>query len=256
MIATSNITLDVLKPNIIPMVYAKAGDSRSRFLTVTVTEGGVQTAIPQSSTVYLDAKRPDCEREAFLGEVNEDGTISFMLPDWLLLVSGLAKCSVSVIDGNVILTTLSFQLTIEPYEATIGGLSVYVAKTSLSAGTYYLMINNTPYSFTTTQTIPAGGSVVFTADLQYASTEYEGTVIESGLVISNTASGTLLQNGDSSLYDILVNLINQKSTVTVNQATGTDLPYAETLTVDGVEYVIGGASAEYATAEDIEQLWS
>ncbi len=263
MIGTNNISLDVLKPNVIPMVYAKAGDSESRFITVTIKENGKKKSVSKSAIVYLDCRRPDGQQMSFLGIVNDDGTITVILPDWLLLVSGLAKCSISIVNGGIVLTTLSFQLTIEPYESVVNGIVVYTAYSALEAGTYYIVINYTPYQFTLTQPVPAGGTIRFNGQLTTAST-YEDeeilNLIESGISVSNEATGTFLSSSAPDLIAslreqiaILHSQLNGKSSVYANVEEG-DFPSLKTITINDISYSI--PTAEFATERDIRNLWN
>ena len=107
------IVLDVSKPKALKAIVAKQNDVNSRFLKATLTNSGQVIPISSSSTIALNVERPDGEVKAFVGTLNEDGTVTVPLTKWTLEQDGVARCEISVIDTNSKLTTLNFAISIE-----------------------------------------------------------------------------------------------------------------------------------------------
>ena len=109
------IRVDVSQPNVFQAIVAKQNDCNSRFLKVTLTDCGVKINIESTAKVTINANRPDGESQSFIGEANNDGTVTVPLAQWMLLVVGLLKCDVSVIDttDGERLTTTTFYVDVQ-----------------------------------------------------------------------------------------------------------------------------------------------
>lgn len=189
---TNPITLDVARSNSYICLLAKQFDENSRFLIATLTNNGKPMIIPAGATVTLRATRPDGEPVAVPGIINNDGTTTVEIDDYILEVVGSASLSIEVAIGDEILTSASFNLTIQRADGN-GWLRVYVAAASLAAGNYYITIGDTPYAFTTTQAIPAGGSVYFASEGGTAQTrDASGNVLDASLPVTIASTGTEL----------------------------------------------------------------
>lgn len=191
---TTNIIADVLRPNVLPMIWAKAGDSNSRHLNITVAANGIAQAIPPAANVRFNARRFDGQSKSFNGSVSE-GIASITLPDWLLEIDGLADCSVTIEVDDAVLTTLDFQIYVQAAQANSLEKTIYYVTGDLVPGTYYLFIGNLPYSFTLTEIAPAGGVIAFdptnTSATVYQN-ESRTSIVESGIVVTQQATGTFL----------------------------------------------------------------
>ena len=109
------IRVDVSQPNVFQAIVAKQNDCNSRFLKVTLTDCGVKINIESTAKVTINANRPDGESQSFVGQANNDGTVTVPLAQWMLLVVGLLKCDVSVIDttDGERLTTTTFYVDVQ-----------------------------------------------------------------------------------------------------------------------------------------------
>ena len=116
------ITVDVAKANVFQAIVAKQFDSNSRFLKATITNNGEPLTIPSSASVTINALREDGNAEAFLGSVNDDGTITVPLSNWMLQLDGIVKCDISIVTADSKLTTTMFSLAVE--EAAYGGSDI------------------------------------------------------------------------------------------------------------------------------------
>jgi len=116
------ITVDVAKANVFQAIVAKQFDSNSRFLKATITNDGEPLTIPSSASVTINALREDGNAEAFLGSVNDDGTITVPLSNWMLQHDGIVKCDISIVTADSKLTTTMFSLAVE--EAAYGGSDI------------------------------------------------------------------------------------------------------------------------------------
>ena len=114
------ISVDVAKENNFQAIIAKQYDSQSRFLRVTLTNEGKPLTIETSSVVTINALREDGKAEAFFGSVNEDGTVTVPLSNWMLELDGLVRCDITVVDiESRKLTSTMFSLSVE--ESAYGG---------------------------------------------------------------------------------------------------------------------------------------
>lgn len=108
------ISVDVAKANVFQAIVAKQNDDNSRFLKVTLTNEGAKLEIVKTSTVTINALREDGAAKAFLGTVNEDGTVTVPLVNWILELDGNVKCDITVVDAESRkLTSTMFTLAVE-----------------------------------------------------------------------------------------------------------------------------------------------
>ena len=188
---TNPITLDVARSNSYVCLVGKQFDSNSRFLEITLTNNGQPLPIPAGASAVLRATRADGTGALVSGTVNS-GRATVEIDDYILEVNGAVTLSLEISKDGETLTTPSCNLTVQKADAS-GWIRVYVADSSKAAGNYYITIGGVSYSFTTSQAIPAGGSVYFSANNATAETrDATGTVIETGLVLTQGATGTEL----------------------------------------------------------------
>lgn len=114
MVITREISVDVAKRNVFSAIVAKQLDNNSRFLKVTITNLGEKLSVAATSTVVINALREDGLSKAFLGEANDDGTVTVPLTLWMLELDGEVKCDISVVGTeDRKLTTMTFILAVE-----------------------------------------------------------------------------------------------------------------------------------------------
>lgn len=188
---TNPITLDVARSNSYICLLAKQFDSNSRYLEITLADNGQPLTIPADASVVLRATRADGTGAVVSGTV-ADGKAAVEIDDYILEVNGAVTLSLEISKDGETLTTPSCNLTIQKADAN-GWIRVYIADSSKAAGNYYITIGGVSYSFTTSQAIPAGGSVYFSSNNATAETrDATGTVIETGLVLTEGTTGTQL----------------------------------------------------------------
>ena len=124
---TKAITINIDKKNLIPDVVAKNGDIASRFLKVTIMQNGTQVTIEPNSEILLNVIRSDGKQDAFVGTLNNDGTVTVPLTQWVLGCSGKTRASISIIKDDMRLTTTSFILDVQAceYDGTPSGTPEY-----------------------------------------------------------------------------------------------------------------------------------
>lgn len=114
-IITKELTLDVARENLFQPIVAKQYDVSSRFLKVRLANEGSPLAVDKSASVIINAERADMERKSFAGEVNDDGTVTVPIANWMLELDDYVRCDVSVIDPTTQskLTSTSFSVQVE-----------------------------------------------------------------------------------------------------------------------------------------------
>ena len=230
---TNPITLDVARSNSYICLLGKQFDSNSRYLQVTLTNNGQPLPIPSGAGVVLRATRADGAGSMTAGTVNGDGTALVEIDETVLEVAGAASLSIEVTSGGQVLTSASCNLTVQKADAS-GWVKVYVAAASVSAGTYHISLAGQSYSFTTTQTIPAGGAIYFNSDGGTAQTrDASGNVLDASLTLTAGTSGTELTS-DVPTMSFLAALAQQ-----VGQLADTDNAVA-----GSAEALLGGGTAE------------
>ena len=111
---TREISIDVAKLNRFAAIVAKQYDKQSRFLKVTLLNNEEPISVDRNATVLINARREDNVGKSFVGEVNDDGTVTVPLTYWMLELDGTVKCDISIIVGeDITLTTTLFELAVE-----------------------------------------------------------------------------------------------------------------------------------------------
>lgn len=118
------VALEVYKPNTFKIIVAKQGDSKSRFLKVTIVDDNKKIDIPSNAEVIINALRSDGESKSFAGTTNTDGTVTVPLSAWMLELCGVVVSDVSVIDKDGRkLTTSAFNIEVEQASCDNGEIS-------------------------------------------------------------------------------------------------------------------------------------
>lgn len=110
--AIINLTLDTTGKNT-ARVWAKQYDSNTRYIKVTVVNGDEVISVPTTATVTINARRDyDDAQNAFVGEVNSDGTLLLPIAYWMVYYEGTVNCDISIYDDGR-LSSLSFKLKVQ-----------------------------------------------------------------------------------------------------------------------------------------------
>ncbi len=109
------IMIDCIKPNRFRTTIAKQGDMNSRFLLATIANDGVPISIESDATVIINGIRPDGETKSFGGTVNDDGTVTVPIPNWMLKIEGHLDCEIVIINPTTQerLSTTKFTVEVE-----------------------------------------------------------------------------------------------------------------------------------------------
>lgn len=111
---TQNLTLDLTKRAAFQYVNAKQGDNGSRFVKITLTDGGVNYRPPAGSAATFRAQKPDGTMVLNQAVVNDDGTVTVELTQQTLAVSGDVAADVCLTDnGGAQLSSVSFIIHVE-----------------------------------------------------------------------------------------------------------------------------------------------
>lgn len=108
------IDLDVAGRNLYKYVYAKQGDSGSRFVKATILADGKVMEIGSGMTAKFRAKKPDGKAILNPAVVNDDGTVTVELTKQTLAADGVvdADIVISSASGEEI-STVSFKIEVE-----------------------------------------------------------------------------------------------------------------------------------------------
>lgn len=193
-IASFRLSADVGRDNYKKTLIMKQGDRASRRLIVQLYEDGNPIALEPTAVVRMNVRRPDGEIAPSVGSVRADGMIEAIFSDEALAVAGMISVSISVFgEGNALLTSTTIVMMVQPSEGE-AELTVYRAAEELEAGAYYVVVAGIPFGFTTAETLPENGTIVFSSDFGTAKTlDATGTEIEDGITVTRgSSSGTQL----------------------------------------------------------------
>lgn len=129
------LTLDVARKNSIQAIIGKQYDYNSRFLKVHLTNEGVPLIVPTGTVVTINAARADEKKNSFLGEVNEDGSVTVPITQWMLALDDIVTCDISIVDNaGRKLSTTNFVIEVEPSNYSEGDLADVTASIGESTG--------------------------------------------------------------------------------------------------------------------------
>lgn len=74
-------------------------DYNSKYLKIYITDQGRRIWVKQDCATVLNVKNSENVAKMYSGSVNTDGTISVLIPVWVLQTTGLYTCNVSI-EGN------------------------------------------------------------------------------------------------------------------------------------------------------------
>lgn len=108
------LSLDVAGKDLYRYVYAKQGDTASRFVKVTMLANGVKITPESGTTAKIRALKPDGTGVYNAATINNDGTITAELTAQMLAVKGDVRADIMLVgDNNEILSTVTFYIQVE-----------------------------------------------------------------------------------------------------------------------------------------------
>lgn len=111
---TQSLSLDVAGRNKYKYLYAKQGDTGSRFVKVTMLANGVQITPESGATAKIRALKPDGTGVYNPATINKDGTVTAELTSQMLAVKGDVKTDIMLVGkSNEILSTVTFYVQVE-----------------------------------------------------------------------------------------------------------------------------------------------
>lgn len=112
-----DITVDVARKNLFQAIVAKQNDCNSRFLKVTLVNEGTKIDIPATATAVINAERANGTSHAYMGTINDDGTVTVPLTTWMLALDDFVRCSISIFSADEQkLSSTSFSIEVESAE--------------------------------------------------------------------------------------------------------------------------------------------
>ena len=111
---TQHLTIDVFKQEQFQYIHAKQYDHCARQLVITPTANGEPLTIPETATAVFRCLKHDGTSVMDPATVDATaGTITFELTDQALACEGMARADVSLIDGENIISTLTFFILVD-----------------------------------------------------------------------------------------------------------------------------------------------
>ena len=142
----NELTLDVARENRIQAVLGKQYDYKSRYLKVQIANNGEPIFVTAGTVVTINATRADKQNNSFLGVVNDDGTVTVPITQWMLALDDYVKCDISMTDpqGRK-LTTANFTVEVEHSNYTGGNLAEVTASIGSSTGITAATVDGTTF---------------------------------------------------------------------------------------------------------------
>ena len=142
----NELTLDVARENRIQAVLGKQYDYKSRYLKVRIANNGEPIFVTAGTVVTINATRADKQNNSFLGVVNDDGTVTVPITQWMLALDDYVKCDISMTDpqGRK-LTTANFTVEVEHSNYTGGNLAEVTTSIGSSTGITAANVDGTTF---------------------------------------------------------------------------------------------------------------
>lgn len=142
----NELTLDVARGNRIQAVLGKQYDYKSRYLKVQIANNGEPIFVTAGTVVTINAMRADKQTNSFLGVVNDDGTVTVPITQWMLALDDYVKCDISMTDpqGRK-LTTANFTVEVEHSNYTGGNLAEVTTSIGSSTGITAATVDGTTF---------------------------------------------------------------------------------------------------------------
>lgn len=119
MTSTQSITVDLSNPYIspAPVIYAKQGDSKTRAVSVTITDNGKIISVDANTPyrVYFGGIKGNSG--CYITGIMNTGTIEFAIPQSALLKSGTVPAEVQMLDfddNSKVIATMTFSIIVKP----------------------------------------------------------------------------------------------------------------------------------------------
>lgn len=112
--STQSITVDVV-PDLIPTprINAIKGDSKTRYIDVTVLNNGEPLELEDDVTISYVYAKPDCTQVINPATISGN-IVSIELSDQCLTVAGLCSCEIQFYKGSQQLTSAMFKVSVHP----------------------------------------------------------------------------------------------------------------------------------------------
>ena len=226
----NELTLDVARENRIQAVLGKQYDYKSRYLKVQIANNGEPIFVTAGTVVTINATRADKQSNSFLGVVNDDGTVTVPITQWMLALDAYVKCDISMTDpqGRK-LTTANFTVEVEHSNYTGGNLAEVTASIGSSTGITAANVDGTTFigkvgtAEEKTYTFSYDGSK-WTLDSSAVTLGDYGITVVGTPASGDTVTVTVKENTGGLLVDLLANIAEVGDAV--NKKANTDGYYS------------------------------
>lgn len=110
--SSTSISLDLSRSTSPPIVFAKQGDSNSRYIYITITDNGKPFTLETGITARIRAVKSD-GKTVFNNAAIEDNVIVAELTEQILAAEGYAIAEISLYKETALLTTQYFYIKIQ-----------------------------------------------------------------------------------------------------------------------------------------------
>nr|DAI80727.1 MAG TPA: Baseplate component [Caudoviricetes sp.] len=110
--SSTSISLDVSRSTSPPIVFAKQGDSSSRYVNITITDNGKPYTLDSGITARIRAVKAD-KKAVFNNATIENNVIVAELTEQILAVEGYVIAEISLYKENSLLTTQYFYIAVQ-----------------------------------------------------------------------------------------------------------------------------------------------
>lgn len=118
MIVTTDITMDIARPGVTPVIHAVQDDKYSRNIRFMLYKNGVTWYPPDGTTAIVHYRKPDGTGGSY--DTLPDGTSAWVparivaLAPQVLTCAGTVLLAVSLLNGDAQLTTFSVKILVQP----------------------------------------------------------------------------------------------------------------------------------------------
>lgn len=189
---TQYLTLDVFKQEQFQYIHAVQFDHLARQLVITLMANGEPMAIPSTAKAVFRCLKHD--GTSVLNPVTLDtaaGTVTFELTDQTLACEGLVRADISIIDGERVISTLTFYIMVEKAPTSDSQIE------SSDEFLYLVQVASEVEAYTERAEVAAASTEKLAADLENVTVELEEAKAYSESAVASANAAAISANNAS-----------------------------------------------------------